>query len=68
MSADFELEYEEIDDELSPERIQLKSRASVTTTGDTSTLADFTILISKNRICEFEILSSGTKIVATCLE
>ena len=68
MRGHFTLEYQSIDDELTPERIKIGSSAQLKTFGHIATLAEFKITIAESRICEFEINLPNKKIVALCTE
>jgi urea transporter len=68
MSGHFRLEYQTIDDELAPENIKIGSSAELKTFNNTTSVAEFSILIGESRICEFEVRLLNKKIIAICTE
>ncbi|RLD23304.1 MAG: peptidase M23 [Bacteroidetes bacterium] len=68
MSAQYRLEYISIDDDLSPNKIELHSSANLKLINKITKQIDFKFIIKNSRFASFEIKTNNKTIIAQCTE
>lgn len=68
MSAKYSLKYVAIDDDLSPNKIELHSSATLKLMNKTTKQIDFKLIVKDSRFAAFEITTENKIIIAKCTE
>jgi murein DD-endopeptidase MepM/ murein hydrolase activator NlpD/urea transporter len=68
MQGEFQMKYKEIDDEISPEKMVIHSRAQLHSFGTTKKEIQFEMVIKNDKISVFNIRNQNQKISAFCIK